>query len=169
MVRLLEFAVRLLSACSVLAIAGMTLGTVVDVVIRQAGPFAVQGIVEIVTIAVVVTGFFALPASLREGQHIIVDLATHRLPRRTIRIIDAAWLALLSPALAGLAFVTWMALREVYLRNEILAELGLSASVIWFAAAVGLSVGAIAALHASYDNFRAAPNDDASPSANTEL
>ena len=75
-----------------LAVVGLMGFTFFDIVSRPLGVPGYRGIIEISYISMIVVAYFGLPLVCVKKEHIVVDLATHQLPRGLNRKIDGFWI-----------------------------------------------------------------------------
>ena len=131
--------------------------TVVDIAARNMGLFALRGIVELSTMAVVLIGLLALPYSFKLGDHIVVDLATMRLSPRTNARIDGGLLIITGFILAFVAWLMWGATTKSYRANDLSLDLELPMVVFWIPASIGMTLAPIGCLLAGLAKFRDPP------------
>ena len=153
-------AVRAFADLAGAALVILMLITILDIVARRAGFFSVRGIVEISTMAVVLIGFLALPNSFLLGGHIVVDLATSRLPERVNRRIDAGWLGVAACLLAFVAYRMWVATLKNYHEGAVSLDLQAPMVAFWLPATIGISLAPMACLIAMYRNWNSMPGSE---------
>ena len=99
--------VRGMRLVAALAIFFLALITIIDVVGRNTGLFAVRGILELTFLAMIIAGSWALPHCFLRGEHIVVEIATQKAPKAVNRALDGLWLLLGGLFLGWLAYLTW--------------------------------------------------------------
>jgi TRAP-type C4-dicarboxylate transport system permease small subunit len=128
--------------------------TAIDIFGRNTGLYSIRGVIEISTMAVVLIGFLALPHSLIVGGHIVVDLATLRVPARINKHIDAFWLIVAAVCLGFVAWLMWGAALKALRDNVLSLDLQAPMAIFWVPAAIGMSLAPFACLLTAFEKLR---------------
>lgn len=147
----------LLSTVAGAALLMMMLVVVYDIVGRTFGIWNLLSAVEQTTLYMMLLGFFGLSQCYRDGEHIVVDLATSGLSKRTVNRIDAFWAiltAILLLPLGYLVVVDGLGLHAYGRRSEIL---GISPLVHHAIGGLGLGMAALVALMIGLQNLTSPP------------
>ena len=91
----------------VVALAALMLITVYDIVVRNTGISYVSGILEISRLALVASSALAFACAFFEGHHLVVEIGTHKMSPGGKARLEAVWLLLAVPVMAGLAWLTY--------------------------------------------------------------
>jgi TRAP-type C4-dicarboxylate transport system permease small subunit len=102
--RLERIAATAFGSLAAVALAGVMLVVVADVVLRSFFGYPVRGQFELVEIGLSATVFLALPAVFLQGAHLVVDVADHFVSARVKRLLDLFGGV---ASLVGLALILW--------------------------------------------------------------
>lgn len=134
--------------------------TIVDVIGRNTGLFGVTGILEITFFVMITAGTWALPHCFVRGEHIVVDVATQKLPERINRSLDCVWLVVGGLFLGVLAWLTWHEGAVVHATGQRSQSLEWSPLVFHLPAVFGYGVVALTAIVAASGFVRRRANPD---------
>jgi TRAP-type C4-dicarboxylate transport system permease small subunit len=144
--RLERIAATAFGSLAAVALAGVMLVVVADVVLRSFFGYPVRGQFELVEIGLSATVFLALPAVFLQGAHLVVDVADHFVSARVKRLLDLFGGA---ASLVGLALILW----QITPQSLQIMQFGdmsfdLQIPKIWFAVPllIGIAFSLLAAL-----------------------
>lgn len=103
---------RLLMVLSCVSMVAAFVVVILGVLSREIAHFSIDGLDAYAGYAIAAALFFALPATLQNGDHIRVTLVLHRLPERVRGAFEWACLA---AALALTVYIAWYAVRAVWI------------------------------------------------------
>lgn len=127
----------LLAAVAGACMVGLMALTIVDIVGRSTHWLTIKGSIEISRITVLLLAFFGLGWCFANSGHIVVDLATHRAPKRFNRFLDLFWLLVAAAFLVVVAWLTFSAGLSAHDSGERSENLGWSPLVFYAASAFG--------------------------------
>jgi TRAP-type C4-dicarboxylate transport system permease small subunit len=135
-----------IAAIGGVALFGLMLITVIDIVGRNAGLFYLQGVIEFSTGTVVFLGFLGLAHCFNQGGHIVVDLATQNTSRHVNQVLDIMWLAVAGLMYAAMAWLMWDDGMQRHLTGEVTDNLEWSPLAFTVPAVLGAAVAALTCL-----------------------
>ncbi len=139
-----SLAVRLCGGLAALALSGMMLLTVADVVLRAFFNWPIRGTFELIELLLAGTFFLALPAAFLRNENIVVDIVDRALPGRvTVLKRFAEVLAIVIIAL--MAWQGWKAAQDTLVFRDVTADLELPRIWYWIPVLAGLIGSSIAA------------------------
>ncbi len=144
MTRWRSLAVRLCGGLAAVALAGMMMLTVTDVVLRSFFNLPVRGTLEIIELLLAATFFLALPAAFLRGEHIVVDLIDPIVGRRVTMLKRAGELVAVV-IIAVMAWQGWKAARDTLVFGDVTSDLELPRIWYWIPVLAGLIGSGIAA------------------------
>ncbi|MBM3539609.1 MAG: TRAP transporter small permease [Alphaproteobacteria bacterium] len=127
-----------------LALVGMMMLTVVDVVLRAVANRPIRGTFELIELLLACTFFLALPAAFLRDEHIVVDLVDQVAGKRVILLKRLAEL-LAIVVIAVMAWQGWQVARDTLLFGDITSDLELPRIWYWVPVLAGLIGSGIAA------------------------
>ena len=137
MIRLRSLASRLCGSLAALALAGMMMLTVTDVVLRAFFNRPIRGTFELIELLLAATFFLALPAAFLRNENIVVDVIDRIAPRRvTVLKRFAELLAIV--IIAIMAWQGWKAALDTLVFNDVTADLELPRIWYWIPVLAGL-------------------------------
>jgi TRAP-type C4-dicarboxylate transport system permease small subunit len=145
--RMFSVANRVITAVAGVALVLMVLVVVFDILGRSLGLWHVLSSVEQTTLYMMLLGFFGLVRCFADSGNIVVDVATHSLPKGIVRRIDAFWSVLATLVLLPLGYTSLkdgLVLHGYGQRSEVL---GISPLVYHAIAAFGLAAAALVSLY----------------------
>jgi TRAP-type C4-dicarboxylate transport system permease small subunit len=144
MTRMRSLAVRLCGSLAALALAGMMLLTVTDVVLRAFFNRPVRGTFELIELLLAATFFLALPAAFLRDENIVVDIVDRVAPRRITALKRfAELLAIL--IIAIMAWQGWLAAKDTLVFGDVTSDLELPRIWYWIPVLAGLVGSGLAA------------------------
>lgn len=129
-----------------LAVAGMMMITVADVILRAAMNYPIRGTLEIVELLLAASFFLALPAIFLRDENIVVDIIDQRSSKnfvRTLKRISALAGAML---LSVLFWQGWISAKDTLEFNDVTADLSIPRIYYWIPVLTGIAGSIIAAL-----------------------
>ena len=127
-----------------IALAGMMLVTVLDVVLRAAFNRPIRGTLEIVELLLACTFFLALPAAFLRDEHIVVDIIDGAAPR-WVPLLKRLSLAIAVVLLAAMAWQGWIAARDAVAFKDVTSDLALPRLWYWIPVLAGMIGACLAA------------------------
>lgn len=139
-----SFVIKVCGYIAAMALAGMMLLTVADVVMRSAFNYPIRGMLEVIELLLAFSFFMALPAAFLRDEHILVDMIDPIAPRVVPALKRIA--ALLTVIVtAAMAWEGWKAAQDTLIFNDVTSDLSIPRIYYWFPVLVGLAGAAIAA------------------------
>jgi TRAP-type C4-dicarboxylate transport system permease small subunit len=126
-----------------IALSGLALVTIADVIMRTMNFNLFSGMIEISNLGVLCLGFFALPYCFIVGGHIVVDFATAAAPDGFNRRIDGLWNLVAAVFLAAAAVSVMQNAIATHEAGERSATLQWSPLVFQIPAVVGMVLAAL--------------------------
>lgn len=139
---------RIAMACgyiSAMAVAGMMLITVADVVLRALFNFPIRGTLEIVELLLAATFFLALPATFLRDEHIVVDMIDRKVGENGVNVLKRMSALVGAVLLAALAWHGWIAAQDTLMFNDVTSDLAIPKIYYWLPILVGFAGAFIAA------------------------
>jgi len=144
MIRLRSLAVRLCGGLAAVALAGMMMLTVTDVLLRAFVNRPIRGTFELIELLLAATFFLALPAAFLRNENIVVDIVDRMLPRRVTLLKRAAEL-LAIVIIAIMAWQGWKVAQDTLVFGDVTSDLELPRIWYWIPVLAGLIGSGIAA------------------------
>lgn len=129
-----------------LAVAGMMMITVVDVLLRAMLNYPIRGTLEIVELLLAAAFFLALPAVFLRDENIVVDIIDQRSSKgfvRTLKRISALAGAVL---LGVLLWQGWISAMDTLEFNDVTADLSIPRIYYWIPVLAGIAGSIVAAV-----------------------
>lgn len=127
---------------------------IADIVIRSLGFRSFDGIIEVASLTVLLSGFFSMGKCFAINGHIIIDLFTQNNKPRTNQIIDSFWLFVCVLFLLAVAYSMLLDGLEVHDAGERTQGWSWSPLVFVLPSVAGALIAAFACLVASVNSFR---------------
>ena len=144
MIRLRSLAVRLCGGLAAVALAGMMMLTVTDVLLRAFVNRPIRGTFELIELLLAATFFLALPAAFLRNENIVVDIVDRMLPRRVTLLKRVAEL-LAIVIIAIMAWQGWKVAQDTLVFGDVTSDLELPRIWYWIPVLAGLIGSGIAA------------------------
>ena len=146
MTRWRSLAASLCGGVAALALAGMMLVTVADVILRAFFNLPIRGTLEIVELLLATTFFVALPAAFLRNENIVVDLIDQIVRRRTVSWLHRAGEMLAIVIIAIMAWQGWKAAQDTLFFGDVTPDLELPRIWYWIPVLGGLIGAGLAAV-----------------------
>lgn len=147
-----------IAAIGGIALFGLMLITVIDIVGRNMRVLYLQGVIEFSTATVVFLGFLGLAHCFNVAGHIVVDLATQNTSQRLNRTLDASWHLVASVIYAAMAWLMWQDGLGRHLSGEVTDNLEWSPLVFTLPAVVGAVVASLTCVGLAIRGYAATRN-----------
>jgi len=92
--RIINFAANALTAIAGVALIGLVGMIAVDVVFRNLGMFHIRGVLDYVSLALIILPGCAIPAAFVGGRHVVVEMGTFAMKASSKARLEAIWLLL---------------------------------------------------------------------------
>lgn len=146
---MLDWRGRLAMACgylSALAVAGMMMITVADVLLRAVFNFPIRGTLEIVELLLAATFFLALPATFLRDEHIVVDIIDRKFARGGVNGLKRISALASVVLLCLLAWQGWIAAQDTLVFNDVTSDLAIPKIYYWIPILAGFAGSILAAV-----------------------
>ncbi len=129
-----------------MAVAGMMLITVADVVLRATINFPIRGTLEIVELLLAASFFLALPATFLRDEHIVVDMIDRKVGVRGVDLLKRISALTGFLLLSVLCWQGWIAAQDTLVFNDVTSDLAIPRIYYWAPVLAGLFGSVVAAL-----------------------
>lgn len=146
MSKALSLAVKALTGVAVLAIFGLMSIVTFDVIVRNVGITHVRGMMDYVSVLLLLAAGATIPVGFVINRHLVVELGTYGLSDRAKMRLDAVWLLLGTPLLLTLSCLVWHEGVSLADRGQRMGTLGWSPMVFHGLVAASLGLGGLACL-----------------------
>lgn len=138
---------RFFGALGAVALGAMMMVTVADIVLRSFFGIAMQGVLELVELALACTVFLGLPAVFLLDQHLVVDVVDQYVPKRVTRALDLAGAVVSLGVLAVMGYLMVPLARTMYEFGDVTSALSLPKIFYWAPVLLGVFASALATLY----------------------
>lgn len=146
MLKLIDAVTSVLTYVASAAVFGLMAVVTADVVFRNLGVFYFQGVMDYVSILLILVAGFSIPVAFVKDRHLVVEMGTYGLSPSAKSRLEAIWLIVAVPVLAMLA---WLVLHEGFTtakRGKVLGVMGWSPVTFHGLVAFALAASALACL-----------------------
>lgn len=151
---------RLLRVIAMIGLVAMMLVSIVDVTMRLTLNRLLLGSVELVQLALVATVFLALPETILERRHIVVDVVDRWLSPRGLRVLGRIAAAATAALLAVMAWRMFAPALDTLAIGDSTSDLRISHFWYWLPIVVGAVTAAAAAVLVLVRTLGAARGED---------
>ena len=144
----------LLSHLSGIALAALMLVVAADVLLRNMGVAQINGVVDISKLLLVVIGGFSLAKAFIDERHLVVEIATYHLKKKTQDRLEAIWILLATVPFSMLAYYIFEEGLSQHERGQVMGILDLSPLVHHSLASTACGVAALACLYVGIRKFK---------------
>jgi len=134
-----------------IAVAGMMLITVADVVLRAVFNFPIRGTLEIVELMLACSFFLALPGIFLRDENIVVDLIDQKASSNTVTVLKRLSALVGALMLAVLLWQGWISAQDTLVFNDVTADLSIPRIYYWMPVLAGLAGSILAAIAMIFD------------------
>jgi TRAP-type C4-dicarboxylate transport system permease small subunit len=142
----LSLAVKALTWVAVLAIFGLMSIVTFDVIVRNVGVTHVRGMMDYVSVLLLLAAGATIPVAFVINRHLVVELGTYALTDSAKMRLEAVWLLLGAPLLLTLSWLVWHEGVSLAERGQRMGTLGWSPIVFHGLVAASMGLGGLACL-----------------------
>ncbi|MGR3454224.1 TRAP transporter small permease [Pseudooceanicola sp.] len=146
MSKALSLAVKALTWVAVLAIFGLMSIVTFDVIVRNVGVTHVRGMMDYVSVLLLLAAGATIPVAFVINRHLVVELGTYALTDSAKMRLEAVWLLLGAPLLLTLSWLVWHEGVSLAERGQRMGTLGWSPIVFHGLVAASMGLGGLACL-----------------------
>ncbi|GAA6147771.1 hypothetical protein NBRC116586_08330 [Pseudooceanicola nitratireducens] len=146
MTKALSITIKSLTWVAILAIFGLMSIVTFDVIVRNLGITHVRGMMDYVSVLLLLAAGATIPVAFVINRHLVVELGTYALTDKAKMRLEAVWLLLGAPLLLALAWFVWHEGVSLAVRGQRMGTLGWSPMVFHGLVAASLGLGGLACL-----------------------